>query len=399
MGINGINALIKRLAPNAYLTLPIREFSGKRIAIDANNWMYTNMAIARKKVINHTDIAIQEPNVSEIRREWFLIAINFILGWLSYNITPVFVFDGHHPPEKDKVKAERRDKRTAARVKIDALYDQLKGDILERPIGIVEELRKELRNYNCISPEDFELFKNIIKGIGVPCLQAESDGEQLCSMLCIEGKVAAVFSVDTDNLVYGCPLIINRFSDTYAYDEHGNRISQVDCVRLDYILQGLGIPHSMFVDLCIMSGCDYNENMPGYAAIKSYGLIKKFGTIDDLPRSFDIGCSNHDRCRKLFQFRNSSEIIVQEPEQDDEPETKVINPLDINKDAIITVREHLDMVGVSGQIERIITSYHQITPAQDGTIDNLRLAPGFRYVPHEKDSVRFLTLMVMPTTK
>lgn len=266
MGIKGINQLIKRHVSDAYFQMPIAKLSGKRIAIDAHNWMFTNMAIARKKVINKTDIAIEEPNSVEIRREWFLAAINFITGWLSYNITPVFVFDGEHPPEKADTKSKRKDIRLASKSKIDTLYSQLKGDILLRPANIIEELRKELRNYNYISSEDLELFKMVIKGIGIPCLQAAQDGEQLCSMLCIEGKVAAVFSVDTDNLIYGCPLLITKFSDKYSYDENGNRVAHVDCVRHDRILTGLNMTHSQFVDLGIMSGCDFNTNMPGYAS-------------------------------------------------------------------------------------------------------------------------------------
>lgn len=396
MGIKGLNPFVKRYSPDAFFTLPISDLAGKRIAIDGNNWMYTLNAVARKKVINRTDVAIQEPNVHEIRREWILAALNFIIGWLSHNVTPVIVFDGRHPVEKSETKSKRRDARVATKAKIDALYQQLHGDILERPGNIVEELRKELRNYNSIAPEDFELFKMIMKGIGMPCFQATGDGEQLCSAFCIEGKVAAVWSVDTDNLVYGCPLVITGFSDACSYDEYGNRIQHLDCVRLDRVLDGLKISHSVFVDLSIMSGCDFNTNMPGYAAIKSYGLLQKCGSIDDLPRNLNTECLKYIRCREIFQYRPSAEITIKDAEEDAiDPNqliglqegtntntiTNTINPLDVNTRAIMTARDYLEMAGVSGQIERIIASYHMITPASDGYIDRLQLAPAPRYTP------------------
>lgn len=396
MGVKGINPLLKRYAPDAFFTMPIHQLSGKRIAIDGNNWMYTNMAIARKKVINRTDVAVQEPNPVEIRREWFLAALNFIVGWLSYNITPVFVFDGTHLPEKDDTKAKRRDTRIAARVKINALYTQLRNMTLERPANLVDELRKELRNYNYISGEDFELFKMVIKGIGIPCLQAIADGEQLCSMLCVDGKVAAVFSVDTDNIVYGCPLIVTGFSETYTYDEYGNRIAHLDCVRHDRILAGLNVSHSLFVDLCIMSGCDFNTNMPGYAAIKSFALLQKYGSIDDLPRNLNTECLKHIRCRDIFKYIPSDDLLAKEAvviDDNGEGSPKIdyeglkilppqnTSPLDINKQAIATARDYLEMAGVSGQIERIITSYHNVTPASDGYVDELKLAPAPKYTP------------------
>lgn len=390
MGINGINQLLKRHASDAFFSMSITKFSGKRIAIDGNNWMYTSMAIARKKVIRRTDVSLTEPNPIEIRREWFLSAITFILGWLSYNVTPVFVFDGRHPPEKDETKAKRRDQRTALRDEIDVLYAQIRGDILERPANVIDELRKKLSNYNFISAEDFELFKIVIRGIGIPCLQAEGDGERLCSTLCAEQKVAAVFSVDTDNFVYGCPVIITKFSDIASYDEYGQKIPHVECVRLDRILSGLKISHSKFVDLCIMSGCDYNTNMPGHAAIKSYSLIQKYGSIDNLPRNFNIECLKHIRCRELFKFQSSDTLIIREDDIDTMPEgydeliplnVEPHQPLNINKRAITSARDYLEMAGISGQIDRIIASYQHITPANDGLIEDLNLTIITPYVP------------------
>jgi flap endonuclease-1 len=402
MGIKGINTLLKRYSPEAFFTIPITLLSGKRVAIDGNNWMYTNMAIARKKVINKTDITNQEPSTQDIRREWFLAALNFVLGWLSHNITPVFVFDGRHPPEKDETKAKRRDARIAARAKIDALYQQLRGDILTTPANIIEELKKELRNYNFISTEDFELFKMVMKGIGIPCLQAIGDGEHLCSSLCIEGKVAAVFSADTDNLVYGCPLVMTGFSETCSYDEQGNKVSRLDCVRLDKILDGLKFTHDLFVDLCIMSGCDFNTNMPGYAAIKSYNLLQKCGSIDDLPRNLNTECLKHVRCRQIFAFAPSDTLIAPLDVSDPDPDLDDIiqtgyefiheqginkistdnsGPLDIDKRAIMTARDYLEIAGISGQIDRIIATYHHVTPAINGSVELLELGPAPRYVP------------------
>lgn len=430
MGINGLNPLIRRYAPDAFFTMPISKLATKRIAIDAYGWMYANMSTARKKVINRTDIAKEEPNAVDIRREWFLLAIAFILGWLSYNVTPIFVFDGQHPVEKDETKEKRRDKRIAQRAKIDAIYLQLQNDTLGNRGNVIEELRKELRNYNYIPAEDFELFKTVLSGIGVPCLQANGDGEQVCAMLCVEGKVAAVFSVDTDNLVYGCPLVINKFSESVSYDEHGNRVGNVDCVRLDRVLAGLNITHSVFVDLCIMSGCDYNKNMPGYASIKSYGLLQKWGSIDDLPRNLNIECLRHHKCRDIFKYVPSSSIIIEDEqmsplpgEEEDTfvgipntPDLKIqlidetaenispIHPailgrpivrsgvLDIDKMAITNARDYLEMVGVGGQIEKIITNYHRLTPSTDGTIDDLGLLPGPRYAPPPPR----ITLQIMP---
>ena len=309
---------------------------------------------------------------------------------MTHNVTAVFVFDGINiPPEKDEIKAKRRDAKIATKAKIDALYQQLHANLLEQPANIVDELRKELRNYNVISNEDFELFKIVLKGIGVPCLQASGEAEQLCSSLCIDGRVAAVFSADTDNLVHGCPLIINGFSDTYSYDEFGNRVTQLNCVRIDTVLQGLNMTHSIFVDLCIMAGCDYNVNMKGYAAIKSYDLLQKYGSIDNLPRDYDTTCLKYQSCREIFAYKSSETLIVN---VGDEGSTG--NSLDINKQAITMSRDYLEMAGISGQINKIVTVYQHIVSANDGHVEELNLAPVLRYVP-PLPKVKFLTLNII----
>jgi len=388
MGIKGLNDLIRKYAVKAFITVPISEFAGKRIAIDGNNWMYTNMAIARKKVINRTDVSMVEIDMNDVRREWFLAAINFIVGWLAYNITPVFNFDGKHPPEKEDTKEKRKEARQAGKDKIDKLYELLKGDILARPANVIEELRKALKNYNFIQYEDFELFKMIIKRIGIPTFQATGDGEHLCSSFCVEGKVAAVFSIDTDNLVYACPLLITNFSEICSYDQYGNRVPHLDCVRVDYVLEGLKMTHDKFVDLCIMSGCDFNTNMPGYGGIKSYKLLQQYGNIDNLPANLNVECLKHVRCREMFEYKPSIELIVavekQEEDYDDYDENFVPNPeyqnnFDIDKSAIITARDCLQLVGITGQIERLILSYRNLIPSSDGYVLYLQLPSAYRY--------------------
>ena len=95
--------------------------------------------------------------------------------------------------------------------------------------------------------------------MGYLFLQATHEGEQLCAMLAWEGKVDAVFSTDTDLLVYATPLVINDFGK-FAYNPETKITEEYyECVQFDGILDSLKISYNTFVDLCIMSGCDYND--------------------------------------------------------------------------------------------------------------------------------------------
>jgi flap endonuclease-1 len=386
MGIKSLNPMLKKQSPEAFFNVPIGDFSGKRIAVDANNWAYMAMSGARKKVIKKTDLANQKPDQMEIKREFYLNLINFVTGWLYHGITCVFVFDGKHPPEKFEEQAKRKKSKVSARQEIEDLYKKLENIDLEFPGDIVEQLKKKLCNYTTLSFEDLDLLKTITKIIGIPTLQAEGDGEKLCSMLCIEGKVAAVFSTDTDNLVYGCPLLITGFSDSCSYDEYGQRISHLDCVRIDKILLNMKISHSLFVDLCIMSGCDYNSNMPGYGTIKSLGLLQKHGSIENLSNKMDISCLKHERCRELFKRVESSKLT----------EDELI--LNVDKTSIASSREYLEMVGIAGQINRLVDIYQKIPIPLDGTLDNLKIKTLSECVPRKviaEIKTKFVNLIVV----
>jgi len=59
--------------------------------------------------------------------------------------------------------------------------------------------------------------------------------------------------------------------------------------------------HSKFVDLCILAGCDYNENMKRVAILTAYKYLNVYHNIDAFPNDkFDKKCLKHHRCREMF---------------------------------------------------------------------------------------------------
>lgn len=341
MGIKNLNKFLEKNASEAFFSSPITAFSGKRVAIDSNNWMYTNMSTALKIVINRTDIVREDPNELEIRREWLILALNFICRWLSYHITPIFVFDGEHPTDKDTTKSKRRQKKIEARNKITELRTKIQT---EPTPALINDLRKELKNYTIISKNNFEFFRNFILNLGIPCFQATGDGEQLCSSMVIDNYAAAVFSADTDNLVYKCPLMITKFSNL------SNQVPYLECVRLDKVLTGLKISHPGFVDLCIMAGCDFNVNIPNYGIGKSYKLLQKHFFIDNLPENLNIECLNHIRCREIFKYVPC----------DHEARYEILTSSPLTKP--------LEEAGLLNYLSRLTECYRQWVPTTNGSI-------------------------------
>ena len=379
MGIDGLNPFIKKYSPDALFTMALTKLSGKKIAIDANYWMYANLLIARQTIIGKTDVTVEEPDHHDITKEFLLKLISFILKWVNNNITPIFVFDGKNKPnEKSEVRQERNQEAKEKKDKIDLLYEQINSDILANSSELINSLRKELSSYNPFDKDMMDSFKSLLQSIGIPWLQADGDGEKLCASLCIEGKVAAAYSKDTDLLAYGCPLVIYGFTKGYHKDEFGQSITMLDCVRLDKVLEGLDISYQSFIDLCIMCGCDYNNHthMPKYAAISSYKLLKPYKLINKIPKSnkYDVNCLNYKSCREIFKFSPSEFLIVEKYNiiNNDDNNT---NELEINLLAFKYSRDYLDIVGISDQLDKIYGTFQKFSGSSPGLIDELQLKP------------------------
>ena len=53
------------------------------------------------------------------------------------------------------------------------------------------------------------------------------------------------------------------------------------------ILEGLNLTMAQFVDVCILSGCDYCETIKGVAATTALKEIKKWGTLEEVVAHLD----------------------------------------------------------------------------------------------------------------
>jgi flap endonuclease-1 len=297
MGIKGINKLIKSKNENYEEIIKISDFSGFKIAIDSNNWIYTNASTARKKVVEKIDVVTEEVSPIDVRFEICNLITNFIFLLSRYNILPIFIFDGKQTVGKEETRQKRRDSKLKHKQNIEELKKKLNENILEMDQKLVEKLRKEIINYNHVNFEEIDFFKTFISQMGFPVINSETEGEKLCSSLCIEKQVSGVFSTDTDNMVYGCPLYIKKiiFSNEPMFV----------CVILENVLKTLELQYEEFVDLCVLCGSDYNNNVKNVGPVRSLQFIKKYKSIDELSDIIDLRSLDHVKTREHFCFVKS----------------------------------------------------------------------------------------------
>jgi 5'-3' exonuclease len=295
MGIKNINKLLKKYDIHHEIHISIYQY--KKIAIDVSNFMY------KYKFVYGDD--------------WMIPFIQLITCLRRNNIHCIFIFDSIAPKEKKLEQQRRRENREKDKQRLNNIENDYNeylksGNISETLIKLSQRLNKNIPNkrllgfvndsYNNskinmntvydyiqknknrkvdISSNDFELSKNLFDILGVPYIYAISEAETIASDLCKRGIVDAVLSEDTDVLAYGSPILLNNINT-----------STDTCIeiKLDNILNELELNYDEFLDLCILCGTDYNNNLEGIGVINSYKLIKKYKSIDNF--NLDININN-----------------------------------------------------------------------------------------------------------
>ena len=310
MGIDDLNPFLNQKMMSRTREIPLNKFSGQIIAIDGHNWGYVNFMVANKKVVQHTRVDVEDVNREDVVQGWINSAVNTVYLFLSHGITPLFIFDGEYLVEKTKTQKKRKQDKTKGWEEINKLKKELQEQSpLSRDPQQITRLKQLLSTTTYIKKEEFNRLSEFLLNIGIPVLRARSDAEELCSSLARHGFVSGVFSEDTDNLVYGCPLMITSMGETYYHPEKKRYCRKAICVVLYDILSELNWDQQTFVDFCITIGCDFNERMYKIGPSRAYNLIQQYGCIDDYPDNYDVTCLNHIRCREIFQAQEPYHVI------------------------------------------------------------------------------------------
>lgn len=288
---------------------PASMYQGKRIAYDAFNWIHIYFKGLFNKAHEYFDYETLDLNQEAFTEAWKQCIIQQLRQILSYNIIPIFIFDGKAPSEKDGTKKEREIVRNRAQEKCDRLREELKIKFSSLPvihrISAAEPLAKEyLRALrDCVEIRPYMFYaKKLFAALRIPHINAKGESEQLCSMLACERRVSAVYSTDMDTLAYHCPTV-------FIGTEYIGKNLYFLQISLKKVLNKLRLSFDTFLDMCIMSGCDYNNRISGVSVITAYKYMYQWRSIDRLPKSINVNVLKHERCREMFKYRPSEELV------------------------------------------------------------------------------------------
>ncbi|XP_023531871.1 flap endonuclease 1 isoform X1 [Cucurbita pepo subsp. pepo] len=260
MGIKGLTKLLADNAPKGMKEQKFESYFGRKIAIDASMSIYQFLIVVGR---SGTEMLTNEAGEVTSHLQGMF---NRTIRLLEAGVKPVYVFDGKPPDLKKQELAKRYSKRA------DATADL--ADAIE--VGNKEDIEKFSKRTVKVTKQHNDDCKRLLRLMGVPVIEAPSEAEAQCAALCKLGKVYAVASEDMDSLTFGSPRFLRHLMDP------SSRKIPVMEFEVAKILEELNLTMDQFVDLCILSGCDYCDSIRGIGGQTALKLIRQHGSIESI---------------------------------------------------------------------------------------------------------------------
>ncbi|MEM2455136.1 MAG: flap structure-specific endonuclease, partial [Candidatus Bathyarchaeia archaeon] len=150
--------------------------------------------------------------------------------------------------------------------------------------GRIEDARKYAQMTSHLKDYMAEDAKRLLTLMGVPWVQAPSEGEAQAAHLVKRGDANYCASQDYDSLLFGAPYLLRNLTITGrrklprkdVYIEVNPEI-----IELKKVLKELGITHEQLIEIGILVGTDYNpEGVKGIGARTALKLVKLYGSLE-----------------------------------------------------------------------------------------------------------------------
>ncbi|MBW2995411.1 flap endonuclease-1 [Candidatus Woesearchaeota archaeon] len=249
--------------------IKIEDLAGKKLSVDAFNTIYQFLTTIRQR--DGTPLMDSKGRITSHLTGLFSRTTKL----MENNIKLCFVFDGKPPKLKETESARRRGLKEEAALKHKEAVQ--KKD--------VEGMKKYASRTARLTDEMIKESKELISALGLPIVQAPSEGEAQAALMVKKGDVWAVVSQDTDSLLFGADRLVRNLSisgrrkktSKLAYET-----VQPEIVKLDENLKTLGINQDQLIALAILVGTDYNPGgVKGIGPKKGLQLVKEYRTDFD----------------------------------------------------------------------------------------------------------------------
>ena len=311
-------------------SMEMEDLRGKKVAIDTYNIVYQFMS------------AIRQPDGyplcdSKGRTTSHLTGLlHRTASLIETGIEPVFVFDGKPHPLKQATLDGRKERREKA--------EQEWKDAVER--GDMKTAHTKAQQTSRMTDEVKESAKELIRYMGLPIVDAPSDGEQEAAYICRRKDVWATASQDFDSLLFGTPVLLRNLTMTGRRKVPGKDIYReikTEVIDSEEFLRNLGISREQLVDMCILMGTDFNTGIKGIGPKKALKLVRDNGDLESVLRKIGEDIPDYQEIRGIFlDYEGSDDYSVEHGPLDRQAVVDMLTSYDFSADRVNSALDRIE---------------------------------------------------------
>ena len=250
--------------------MSLDDLSGKALAVDAYNALYQFLAIIRG--------ATGEPLMDRQGRVTSHLSglLYRTANMMERGMKLVYVFDGEPPALKEAEIKRRMKVKEEAYVKYEEALKK----------GALEEARKYAQMTSRLKDTMVDDGKRLLTAMGVPWVQAPSEGEAQAAYMAARDDVWAAASQDFDSLLFGAPRLVRNLTITGRRKLPRKDVYvevEPEIIELSRVISELGITREQIIDLGILMGTDFNpEGIKGIGPKTALKMVKEYGRIEKI---------------------------------------------------------------------------------------------------------------------
>ncbi len=310
--------------------IELEELRGKTVAVDAFNTIFQFLSIIRQP--DGKPLMDSQGRVTSHLTGLLYRTANLI----EAGIEPSFVFDG----KPNELKAGTIEERIARREKAKREYEEALAE------GDMKKAFSKAQQTARMTPEILETSKKLIKLMGLPVVQAPSDGEAQAAYMCGKGDVYAAASQDFDSILFGAPLLVRNMTITGRRKVPGKQLYRdvkTEIIDSKEMLESLGVTREQLVDVCMLIGTDFNTGISGIGPKKGLKLIQKHGSLEKVMEETDIDIPEYEEVREIFlNGPKSDDYDVKIGTMDAEGILDLMNEYEFSEDRVRAVITKID---------------------------------------------------------
>ncbi|WP_400223541.1 flap endonuclease-1 [Methanomethylophilus alvi] len=311
-------------------SMEMEDLRGKKVAIDTYNIVYQFMS------------AIRQPDGyplcdSKGRTTSHLTGLlHRTASLIEAGIEPIFVFDGKPHPLKQATLDGRKERREKA--------EQEWKDAVER--GDMKTAHTKAQQTSRMTDEVKESAKELIRYMGLPIVDAPSDGEQEAAYICRRKDVWATASQDFDSLLFGTPVLLRNLTMTGRRKVPGKDIYReikTEVIDSEEFLRNLGISREQLVDMCILMGTDFNTGIKGIGPKKALKLVRDNGDLESVLRKIGEDIPDYQEIRGIFlDYEGSDDYSVEHGPLDRQAVVDMLTSYDFSADRVNSALDRIE---------------------------------------------------------